>query len=64
LPAMRGNSNRRSATCYTLLNGVLRWLAKGVEVVRRQYTWDALTEQFLRRVDTARDQKSAANAES
>lgn len=39
-------------------------VAKGVEVVRRQYPWDALTEQFLCLVDTARDQKSAANAES
>ena len=37
-------------------------VAKGVEVVRRQYTWDALTEQFLRLVETARGRMSATHA--
>lgn len=36
-------------------------VAKGVEVVRRQYTWEALTEQFLRLIDTARARQSSAN---
>jgi glycosyltransferase involved in cell wall biosynthesis len=38
--------------------------AKGVEVVQRQYTWDALTEQFLHLVQTARERKSSKNVES
>jgi glycosyltransferase involved in cell wall biosynthesis len=38
--------------------------AKGVEVVQRQYTWDALTEQFLRLVNTARERKFSENAAS
>jgi glycosyltransferase involved in cell wall biosynthesis len=37
-------------------------VAKGVEVVERQYTWDALTEQFLRLVDTAREGVSSVEA--
>ncbi len=37
-------------------------VAKGVEVVQRQYTWDALTEQFLRLVDTAREGVSSVEA--
>jgi len=37
-------------------------IAKGVEVVLRQYTWEALTEQFLRLVDTARDGVSSVEA--
>jgi glycosyltransferase involved in cell wall biosynthesis len=37
-------------------------VAKGVEVVERQYTWDALTEQFLRLVDTAKEGVSSVEA--
>ena len=37
-------------------------VAKGIEVVRRQYTWDTLTEQFLRLVDTAREGVSSVEA--
>jgi glycosyltransferase involved in cell wall biosynthesis len=37
--------------------------AKGVEVVQRHYTWDALTERFLRLVNTAREGKVSENAE-
>ena len=38
-------------------------VAKGVEVVQRHYTWEALTEQFLRLVDTARARQSSVNVE-
>ena len=37
-------------------------VAKGVEVVRRQYTWEALTEQFLRLVNATRGGMSATKA--
>jgi glycosyltransferase involved in cell wall biosynthesis len=37
--------------------------AKGVEVVQRQYTWDALTEQFLHLVNAARERKVSENAQ-
>ena len=36
--------------------------AKGVEIVQRQYTWDALTEQFLHLVHTARERQFSENA--
>jgi glycosyltransferase involved in cell wall biosynthesis len=39
-------------------------VAKGIAVVRHQYTWDALTERFLSLVDAARVQQSSVNAES
>jgi glycosyltransferase involved in cell wall biosynthesis len=39
-------------------------VAKGIEVVRRQYTWDVLAEQFLSLVDAAKGQNSSPNAAS
>jgi len=39
-------------------------VAKGIEVVRQQYTWDVLTERFLSLVEAARGLNSSVNAAS
>ena len=37
-------------------------VAKGLEIVRRQYTWDTLTEQFLCLVSAAKDKRPSPHA--
>jgi hypothetical protein len=39
-------------------------VAKGIAVVRQQYTWDVLTERFLSLVEVARGLNSSVNAAS